>query len=71
MQYRLRWSERSLRRLRTLPEWLRREILLIVQALRSDPYPPTANPLLRELEGYWKLKVNGYRVIYLATMTIR
>jgi mRNA-degrading endonuclease RelE of RelBE toxin-antitoxin system len=36
----------------------------VILDLEFDPYPDYAEPLLRELDGYYKIKLKGWRIIY-------
>ncbi|MCB0071114.1 MAG: type II toxin-antitoxin system RelE/ParE family toxin [Caldilineaceae bacterium] len=47
---------------RTLPARLRSEILDVLADLTLDPY--LGEPLQRELVGRYKIRVDGYRIIY-------
>jgi mRNA-degrading endonuclease RelE of RelBE toxin-antitoxin system len=49
--------------LRTLPAKLRGSAWDIVTDLRFDPYPPHAEQL-RHFEDYWRIRLDGYRIIY-------
>ena len=41
-------------------------VLDLLNDLQIDPYPPEAEPLKlgRELAGSYKVKINGWRVVY-------
>ena len=47
-----------------MPAVLRRETLQQVDLLLDDPYPPESGPLERELTGLYRLKIDGWRLIY-------
>ena len=49
--------------LRNLPAKLRGLAWDIVTDLRFDPYPPGAEQL-RHFEDYWRIRLDGYRIIY-------
>ena len=65
MQYQLKpFNRRVKQRLRELPASLRSEMLDILYDLRENPYPPYAEPLRNEYFGVWKIKVDGWRILY-------
>lgn len=46
-----------------LPDHLRAEIVQAMLDLRDEPRPPNSE-LQRELQGRYRLKINGWRVFY-------
>ena len=50
--------------MRDLPERIRREVSEVILDLANDPYPPTAEELRDNLAGTWKIKVDGWRILY-------
>ncbi len=46
-----------------LPDHLRAEIVQAMLDLRNEPRPPNCE-LQRELQGRYRLKINGWRVFY-------
>ncbi len=70
--YGFAYSEKALAYLRTLPAKLRRQIIKKVEALASDPYPPTAK-LLQETkddpEPVHRIRSGDYRVLYVVRET--
>jgi mRNA-degrading endonuclease RelE of RelBE toxin-antitoxin system len=63
--YRLKLQPPAKKALRLLlPEYLSREAAELILALRSEPYPPESEPLLRELQGRRKIRLNGWRILY-------
>lgn len=48
--------------IRHLPPELKRSIKAALRALSADP--TRGQPLIRELEGFWKYRVRRYRVVY-------
>ncbi len=65
MQWRLRFYP-GLRDVihQCLPARIGLEALEVIKDLRVDPFPPYAEPLRRELAGWYKIKVDGWRIIY-------
>ena len=63
-KWRLRWVQGLRQILRDLPSGMRQEILELILDLAFDPYPHYAEPLRRELTGYYKIKLKGWRIIY-------
>lgn len=62
--YRLDITPSAKRRLKTVyPERKRREILAAILDLCEDPTPPQSE-LQRELAGRFRLKVDGWRILY-------
>lgn len=53
-----------LRTLRQSNERLAREVESILLDLAYDPYPPTAEELRDNYAGIWKIKVDGWRILY-------
>lgn len=50
--------------LRELPARLRQDISEILLDLRDEPQPPDSFPLQRELAGLYRIRVDGWRIIY-------
>lgn len=48
--------------IRHLPPDLKRAVKGALQALSGDP--ALGEPLLRELEGFWKYRVRRFRIVY-------
>jgi mRNA-degrading endonuclease RelE of RelBE toxin-antitoxin system len=63
-KWRLKWVTGLQQVLRRLPRGLQQEITELILDLEIDPYPEYAEPLLRELNGYYKIKLKGWRIIY-------
>ncbi len=62
--YRLDLSASAKRQLKSVyPERKRQEILNAILDLREDPLPPQSE-LQRELAGRYRLKIDGWRVLY-------
>jgi mRNA-degrading endonuclease RelE of RelBE toxin-antitoxin system len=63
-QYRLDIRDKAKLQLKLiLPDRLRAEIVQAVLDLRDEPSPPNSE-LQRELQGRYRLKINGWRVFY-------
>jgi mRNA interferase RelE/StbE len=63
VQYKMEWRPAASRDLRRLDSPVRRRILGTIEALAANPRPPSATELA-SLEGWWRLRVGDYRVIY-------
>ena len=48
--------------IRHLPPDLKRSVKAALRALSADP--ETGDPLVRELEGFWKYRVRRFRIVY-------
>jgi mRNA-degrading endonuclease RelE of RelBE toxin-antitoxin system len=48
-----------------MPEHLARDAVEMILALAEDPYPPHALAMSDSLHGRYRMRVNGWRVIYL------
>jgi addiction module RelE/StbE family toxin len=64
MPYQLKYYPGVQRKLRTLPERIRRDVTAVILDLVNDPYPPTAEPLRDQYTGTLKIKVDGWRIFY-------
>jgi mRNA interferase RelE/StbE len=64
MPYKLRYYPEVQRKLRDLPERIRRGVSDAILDLIGDPYPPTAEELRDNLAGTWKIKLDGWRILY-------
>lgn len=63
-QYRLDISDKAKQQLKlVLPDRLRAEMVQAILDLRDDPRPPNSE-LQRELQGRYRLKIEGWRVFY-------
>jgi mRNA-degrading endonuclease RelE of RelBE toxin-antitoxin system len=63
-KWRLKWYPGIRQLLRQLPDGLRQETAEVIGDLAFDPYPAYAEPLRRELSGYYKIKLRDWRIIY-------
>lgn len=69
--YRFDITAGARRQLKVLfPESLRQVILAALLALRDDPMPPESE-LQRELAGRFRLKIDGWRILYKVNETDR
>ena len=50
--------------LKRLPDYIRQRVARAIDGLRSKPRPANTKALSDELEGYWRLSIDNYRVIY-------
>lgn len=62
--YRLDFMPGVRRTLRELPDRLRQDISEGLLDLRDEPRPPDSLPLQRELSGLYRIRVDGWRIIY-------
>lgn len=62
--YRLKYDPTVRKKIRELPPRIRQEVAEVLLDLCEDAYPFYAEPLFRELEGRFKVKIDGYRIIY-------
>ena len=71
MRYRLRILGDAKRSLTRMSPRLAQQAGEIILDLAEDPYPSDSEPLGRELEGRYRIRVNGWRIIYLVNETDR
>lgn len=64
MLYQLKITNRAKKEISRLPDIARNEVRQAIRELKVDPRPLGSEPLLRELSGRHKLKIDGYRIIY-------
>jgi addiction module RelE/StbE family toxin len=62
--YRLRWKKGIREQLRTLPGRIQEETTQAILNLRDEPYPPDAEELRDHYRGIWKIKIDGWRILY-------
>lgn len=64
--WRVIWTRRAERGYHYLTPARKQMVLELLEDLKADPYPPEAEPLKssRELAGNYKVKIDGWRVIY-------
>jgi mRNA-degrading endonuclease RelE of RelBE toxin-antitoxin system len=64
--WRLKWTSKAKRQFRGLADARKAMVLELLEELQYEPEQPLAEPLEPscELAGYYKLKFNGWRVIY-------
>ncbi len=64
MLYQLKITNQAKREIRRLPAFVRQQVIEVVKVLKVDPQPPESEPLLRQLKGRYKIRIDGYRIIY-------
>lgn len=47
-----------------LPERIHRDVAEILLDLREEPYPPDSLAMFDEYTGFWRIRVDGYRIVY-------
>ncbi len=64
--WRIQWTRRAQRGYRSLTGDRKRMVIELLEDLQTDPRPPQAEPLKtgRELTGHYKVKIDGWRVVY-------
>jgi mRNA interferase RelE/StbE len=64
MKYRLERLPSVSRQLKTLPGRIQQEVNRALGDLAFDPYAPDAEELRDHYRGLWKIKVDGWRILY-------
>ena len=64
MRYRLRLHTIALRQFRQLRGRFKDDVTAEIDALLSDPYPPDAKAMRGEWTGYYRLRIDGWRLVY-------
>lgn len=64
MLYKIRVTKTAKKEISRLPDLVREEVRQAIRELNVDPKPLGSEPLLRELRGRYKLRIDGYRIIY-------
>ncbi|MCE7980202.1 MAG: type II toxin-antitoxin system RelE/ParE family toxin [Caldilinea sp. CFX5] len=62
--YQLVIDEEARKALKRLPGHIRHRVARAIDSLKQNPRPADAKPLADELIGYWRLRIDNYRVIY-------
>jgi len=62
--YRLRLSRQVRAEIDTLPGHIRQRLRRVIAQLAEDPRPAEAKALSGDLTGYYRLRIDLYRVIY-------
>ena len=52
------------RQLSDLPERIQRDAAEILLDLRENPYPSDSLAMARQYEGFYRIRVDGYRIVY-------
>jgi len=61
------YDPRSLDYLKTVPQKVRKQIVVKIQKLAANPYPPTAKPIQGMLDGeerVYRIRSGDYRILY-------
>jgi mRNA interferase RelE/StbE len=64
MIYRLKITREVQRQVDRLPGNMRQRVKRTIAALAFDPRPSSAEELGEELAGFWRIKLDDYRIIY-------
>ncbi|MCB0081700.1 MAG: hypothetical protein KDE47_12255 [Caldilineaceae bacterium] len=62
-KYRLKWTPRAERAYSQLSDKLKQEVIDSLHDLQAEGVEDVAEPLFRELQGRYKYKFNGFRII--------
>lgn len=63
--YHLEIEEAARKALKRVPGNIRQRVAHAIDGLRLNPRPSGAKALRNHLEGYWRIRIDDYRVIYL------
>ena len=69
MRYRLRILHEAKQSMRRMPQRVAQQAAEIILDLAEEPYPADSEPLGRELAGRFRIRVDGWRIIYLVDET--
>lgn len=64
MRYRLRIGREVQRQIDRLPGNVRQRVKRTIASLAFEPRPGNAEELGEELAGFWRIKLDDYRIIY-------
>ncbi len=64
MVYRLRISREVQHQIDRLPGNIRQRVRRTIAELAQEPRPPAAKQMEAELAGYYRLRLDDYRIIY-------
>lgn len=64
MPYRLSLSREVYRTINRLPGNVRQRIRRVIAGLAENPRPDSAKAMEADLESYYRIRVNDYRIIY-------
>lgn len=64
MRYRLKITREVQRQVDRLPGNMRQRVKRTIAALAFEPRPGNAEELGEELAGFWRIKLDDYRIIY-------
>lgn len=62
--YRLKRKAWVNRQLSDLPERIQKDVAEILLDLRDNPYPNDSLAMERQYEGFYRIRVDGYRIVY-------
>jgi len=62
--YRLDWQARVRSQIRQIPNQIGFECLQAILSLSKDPYPSNAEELPAPYKNIWKIKLDGWRILY-------
>ena len=63
-KYQLSFRKGVLREIERLPGYLRQRVKQIIQRLVDNPRPKIAEALHNDLEGFYKIKLADWRIVY-------
>jgi mRNA interferase RelE/StbE len=63
-KYQLRFAPGVLRSIDRLPGHIRQRVKRTIDSLRDEPIPKQALALKNRLTGYYRIRVDEYRIIY-------
>lgn len=64
MKYQLNRLPSVSRQLKALPGRVQQEVNRAIADLEFEPYPPDAEELRDHYRGIWKIKIDGWRILY-------
>ncbi len=64
MRYRLKITRDVQRQVDRLPGNMRQRVKRTIASLAFEPRPENAEQLEEELAGFWRIKLDDYRIIY-------
>lgn len=64
MTYRVKVLKRAQAQVEALPGHMRQRVRRTISQLANDPRPEAAKALYGELKGYYRIRIDAYRIIY-------
>lgn len=55
--------------MRVVPERIKNDLIVAIDDLAGDPYPPQAEELRDHYRGVYKIKIDGWRIFYTVNET--